>query len=162
MPGSIYRRRRTCPRSCSIGRTTAPCCRTFGCQQKAYLIAIAKKADIIATWRDAGLLETTSGRAINFKAIIHRLAEIQTQYDLRAIAYDRAFIKMFNAQCEELGVKLPLKEMGQGFTSHSVRPCNCSRPPCSINGSIMVVIQFCAGRCQQRRDHDGPERKPQA
>ena len=71
------------------------------------------------TWRDAGLLETTSGRAINFKAIIQRLAEIQAQYDLRAIAYDRAFIKMFTAQCEELGVKLPLKEMGQGFVSLS-------------------------------------------
>jgi phage terminase large subunit-like protein len=28
------------------------------------------------TWRDAGLLETTPGKAINFKAIIHRLAEI--------------------------------------------------------------------------------------
>ena len=70
-------------------------------------------------WRDAGLLETTSGRAINFKAIVRRLAEIQAQYDLRAIAYDRAFIKTFNAQCEDLGVKLPLKEMGQGYISLS-------------------------------------------
>jgi phage terminase large subunit-like protein len=31
-------------------------------------------------WHEAGLLETTPGRAINFRAIIRRLAEIQAQY----------------------------------------------------------------------------------
>jgi phage terminase large subunit-like protein len=71
------------------------------------------------TWRDAGLLETTAGRAINYKAIIGRLAEISAEYDLRAVAYDRAFIKTFNAQCEEEGVKLPLVEYGQGSISMS-------------------------------------------
>jgi phage terminase large subunit-like protein len=68
-------------------------------------------------WREAGLLETTVGRAINYTAIILRLAEIAAEYDLRAVAYDRAYIKTFNAQCEEQGVKLPLVEFGQGFIS---------------------------------------------
>jgi phage terminase large subunit-like protein len=68
-------------------------------------------------WRDAGLLETTPGAAINFKAIIHRLAEISAKYDLVCVGYDRAFIKSFNARCEEEGVRLPLKEIGQGFVS---------------------------------------------
>ena len=45
------------------------------------------------TWRDAGLLETTPGKAINFRAIIKRLAEIASAYDLVCVAYDRAFIK---------------------------------------------------------------------
>jgi len=70
-------------------------------------------------WRNAGLLETTPGKAINFKAIIHRLAEIRAKYDLVCVAYDRAFIKAFNARCEEEGVRLPLKEYGQGFVSMS-------------------------------------------
>jgi phage terminase large subunit-like protein len=70
-------------------------------------------------WRDRGLLETTPGRAINFKFIIKRLAEIRAQYDLRAVAYDRFGIKSFKTQCEEMGVKLPLVEMGQGFVSMS-------------------------------------------
>jgi phage terminase large subunit-like protein len=70
-------------------------------------------------WRDAGLLETTPGKAINFKAIIHRLAEIRARYDLVCVAYDRAFIKSFTARCEEDGVRLPLKEYGQGFVSMS-------------------------------------------
>jgi phage terminase large subunit-like protein len=71
------------------------------------------------TWRDAGLLETTPGKAINFKAIIRRLAEIDTEYDMKAVAYDRAFIKTFQAQCEEEGIKLPLVEYGQGYVSMS-------------------------------------------
>jgi phage terminase large subunit-like protein len=70
-------------------------------------------------WRDAGLLETTPGKAINFRAIIHRLAEISARYNLVCVAYDRAFIKSFTARCEEDGVRLPLKEYGQGFVSMS-------------------------------------------
>jgi phage terminase large subunit-like protein len=71
------------------------------------------------TWRDAGLLETTVGRAINFRAIIRRLAEINAQYQLVRVAYDRAFIKTFTAKCDEEGVRLPLEEYGQGFVSMS-------------------------------------------
>jgi phage terminase large subunit-like protein len=71
------------------------------------------------TWRGAGLLETTPGRAINFQAIIRRLAEIDAEYDLLCVAYDRAFIKTFRARCDELGVTLPLREFGQGFMSMS-------------------------------------------
>jgi len=71
------------------------------------------------TWRDAGLLETTPGRAINFGAIIKRLAEIVAEYELVCVAYDRAFIKTFTARCEEDGVTLPLKEWGQGYVSMS-------------------------------------------
>jgi phage terminase large subunit-like protein len=71
------------------------------------------------TWRDLNILETTAGRAINYKAIILRLAEIVAEYDLKAVAYDRAFIKTFAAQCAELGVILPLVEFGQGYISMS-------------------------------------------
>jgi phage terminase large subunit-like protein len=71
------------------------------------------------TWRDMGLLETTPGKAINFAAIIKRLAEINVEYDLVKVSYDRAYIKTFNAKCEEAGVRLPLQEFGQGFVSMS-------------------------------------------
>jgi phage terminase large subunit-like protein len=71
------------------------------------------------TWRNAELLRTTPGKAINFAAIIAQLAEINAEYDLVKVAYDRAFIKTFNAKCEEAGVRLPLEEYGQGFVSMS-------------------------------------------
>jgi phage terminase large subunit-like protein len=70
-------------------------------------------------WKQADLLETTPGKAINFKAIIRRLAEIKSQYDLKAVAYDRWGIKTFNQMCDEEGVKLPLAEFGQGYVSMS-------------------------------------------
>ena len=66
-------------------------------------------------WKEADLIETTPGKAINFRAIIHRLAEIAAQYDLKAVAYDRWGIKRFMMECEEEHVKLPLQEYGQGF-----------------------------------------------
>jgi phage terminase large subunit-like protein len=64
-------------------------------------------------------LETTPGAAINFRAIIHRVAELQAKFDVRQISYDRAFIKTFTVQCAEEGVTLPLKEFGQGYVSMS-------------------------------------------
>src|SRR6516165_1070715 len=70
-------------------------------------------------WRDAGLLETTPGKAINFRFLIRRLADIQARFGLRAVAYDRHFIKTFEMQCAEEGVRLPLKEFGQGYVSFS-------------------------------------------
>ena len=70
-------------------------------------------------WRELGLLETTPGKAINFKFIIRRLAEIRSKFGLRKLAYDRHFIKTFEMQCNELGVRLPLTEFGQGFVSMS-------------------------------------------
>ena len=71
------------------------------------------------TWLDRGLLETTPGKAINFRAIIRRLAEINAEYALERVAYDRAFIKTFKAQCDEEGIILPLEEFGQGYVSMS-------------------------------------------
>jgi phage terminase large subunit-like protein len=76
-----------------------------------------KEAGHYRTWRDAGLMETTPGKAINFKAIIKRLAEIKSQFDLKVVAYDRAFINTFKRMCDEEGVALPLQEFGQGYVS---------------------------------------------
>ena len=102
-------------------------------------------------WRDAGLLETTAGRAINFKAIIRRLAEINAEYDLRAVAYDRAFIKTFNAQCEEEGVQLPLKEFGQGYVSHGAGRAGAGGRRSRSAHPSRRHIRSCAGRLAMSR-----------
>jgi phage terminase large subunit-like protein len=68
-------------------------------------------------WREADLLETTPGAAINFKAIIKRLGEIAQQFELKQVAYDRAFIKTFKMRCDEEGADFPLMEYGQGYVS---------------------------------------------
>ena len=102
------------------------------------------------TWRDEGLLETTPGRAINFKAIIKRLAEIKTEYDLVCVAYDRAFIKTFNAKCEEDGVTLPLQDFGQGFVSMS--PAVQALEAAILDKRFTTAaIRSCAGRFRTSR-----------
>jgi phage terminase large subunit-like protein len=68
-------------------------------------------------WREQGLLETTPGAAINFSAIIHRLASISKEFDLKCVAYDRAFMGMFRGRCLEEGVEFPMAEFGQGYVS---------------------------------------------
>ena len=40
-------------------------------------------------WAREGLLEAPAGRAINRLAIIHRLAELASTFDIKGIAYDR-------------------------------------------------------------------------
>ena len=67
--------------------------RTSGCPEEGLLDRDRKEGGHYRAWRDRELLETTPGRAINFKFIIKRLAEIRTQYDLRTVAYDRFGIK---------------------------------------------------------------------
>jgi phage terminase large subunit-like protein len=91
----------------------------FWLPQEGLLDRDRKEGGHYRHWCEIGMLETTPGKAINFRAIIHRLAEIQAQFGLRSVGYDRAFIKTFTTQCEEEGVRLPLKEYGQGYVSMS-------------------------------------------
>ena len=66
-------------------------------------------------WRDAGFLETTEGRAVNKLIVAHRLAEIASQFDIRAIAYDRWRIEDLKIQLDNEGIDLNLLSFGQGF-----------------------------------------------
>lgn len=70
-------------------------------------------------WRDAGHLETTEGKAIDKLAIVRRLAEIQSQFDLQEIGYDRWRIEDLRKLCEDDGLDLPFVPFGQGFKDMS-------------------------------------------
>jgi phage terminase large subunit-like protein len=112
-------------------------------------------------WREAGMLETTPGKAINFKAIIKRLAEIQAQFGLKLLGYDRAFIKTFMAQCEEEGVRLPLKEYGQGYVSMSpaVQLLEAAVLDKRIHHGGHPILRWQMSNVAIERDHSG-NRKP--
>ncbi|MES2787633.1 MAG: terminase TerL endonuclease subunit [Pseudomonadota bacterium] len=67
-------------------------------------------------WRDAGHITALPGRAINKKAVLHRLSELCSQFDIREIAYDRWRIEDLKAMIDEEGLSLPpLSSFGQGF-----------------------------------------------
>lgn len=66
-------------------------------------------------WRDAGHLEALTGRAINKLAVIKRLADIASLYDLQEVGYDRWRIEDFKSMLDQEGISLPLVPFGQGF-----------------------------------------------
>ncbi|MDR3176219.1 MAG: phage terminase family protein, partial [Desulfovibrio sp.] len=66
-------------------------------------------------WSEAGLIELTPGRAVDYRYVVRRLAQIAADYDVRGIAYDRWRIKSFERILAEEGVSLPMAEAGQGF-----------------------------------------------
>ena len=84
------------------------------------------------TWRDAGLLETTPGKAINFKAIIKRLAEINARVRSRARAYDRAFYQHFHGEMRRGRREAAARGIRPRLCQHERRRCSCSRPRCWI------------------------------
>jgi phage terminase large subunit-like protein len=69
------------------------------------------------TWHKAGLLEAPEGRAINKLAIIHRLAEITSMFDVRGLAFDRWRLEDLQKLLSDEGIELALVAFGQGFKS---------------------------------------------
>ena len=150
MPGSICPRPPTCRALVLYWPHNGAVLPYFWLPEEGLLDRDRKEGGHYRTWRDEGLLETTPGRAINFKAIIQRLAEIKTEYDLVCVAYDRAFIKTFNAKCEEDGVTLPLQEFGQGFVSMS--PAVQALEAAILDKRFTTAaIRSCAGRFRTSR-----------
>ncbi len=69
------------------------------------------------TWHKQGFLEAPAGRAIDKGAIVHRLAEIASMYDVKAIAYDRWRLEDLKKLLSDEGIELPLVPFGQGYAS---------------------------------------------
>ncbi len=69
------------------------------------------------TWAKQGFIEPTPGKAIDKRYIAHRLAEIVSTYDVRAIAFDRHAIEDLTVILDGEGVAAPLEAYGQGFIS---------------------------------------------
>lgn len=69
-------------------------------------------------WREAGHMTALPGRAVNKLAVLHRLAEIVSLYDVQAIAYDEWRIADLMMLIEQEGLAMPqLVPFRQGFKS---------------------------------------------
>lgn len=69
-------------------------------------------------WRDAGHLYALPGKAINKLAVLHKLAEIVSLYDVQEIAYDEWRIADLLMLIEQEGLAMPkLIPFRQGFKS---------------------------------------------
>lgn len=71
-------------------------------------------------WKSAGYLETTPGRAVSRLAVLRRIAELQSIFDIQCLAFDRWRIEDLKQLAEDEGIPLPnMEPFGQGFKEMS-------------------------------------------
>lgn len=66
-------------------------------------------------WAKQGFLRTTPGASVDYEHVAADIAEILSDLDVQAIAFDRWRIDLLRKEFDRLGVELPLVEHGQGF-----------------------------------------------
>lgn len=73
------------------------------------------------TWRDQGHLEALPGKAVSKLAVIQRLVEITSKFELRALAFDRWRIEDLKMLMKQEGVDMEdiLVPFGQGYQDMS-------------------------------------------
>lgn len=70
-------------------------------------------------WARDGFLRTTPGPSIDYEAVVADLAEIVSDWNVEAVAFDRWRIDVFKKELDRAGLALPLVEHGQGFKDMS-------------------------------------------
>jgi phage terminase large subunit-like protein len=72
-------------------------------------------------WAEDGFLETTPGNSIGYDWVANKLSEINSEYNIVNINYDRYKIEELQRELDREGVTLPLEPLGQGYKDFS--PC---------------------------------------
>jgi phage terminase large subunit-like protein len=85
-------------------------------------------------WAKEGYLEAPAGRAVNKLAIIHRLAELASTYDIRGIAFDRWRLEDLQKLLSDEGITIPITPFGQGFKD--MGPAVDALETAILNGTI--------------------------
>lgn len=70
-------------------------------------------------WAASGWIDTTPGRATDRQAIVQRLAEIRSSYDVQAIAFDKWRYEDLQKLLSDEGIELPMVEFIPGFKSYA-------------------------------------------
>ena len=108
-------------------------------------------------WRDEGFLETVAGRAIDRTAIAMRLADIASNYDLQALAFDEWRFADLQKILDDEGIVLPLRKMRQGFKS--MNACVDALEVNVLNRSIRhdknPILTMCLGNAVVAMDAAG-------
>jgi len=66
-------------------------------------------------WEDEGYIQAPLGRAIDKDFIVHTIGELVTEFDIKAVAYDRWRIEDLKKQLSDEGINLNMVDWGQGF-----------------------------------------------
>ncbi|MGG2139916.1 terminase large subunit [Symbiopectobacterium sp. RP] len=66
-------------------------------------------------WARQGYLETTPTTSVEYDFVVLKIAELLSDFDVKAIAFDRWRIDVFKKEVDRIGLTLPLVEFGQGY-----------------------------------------------
>lgn len=110
------------------------------------------------SWKAAGHLETTPGRAISKLGVLRRLTELSNHFDLQSLAYDRWRIEDLKQLAEDEGIPLPdMVPFGQGYKDMS--PALEAFETALLNGQVVhdghPVLTWCAANAVTVSDDAG-------
>lgn len=86
-------------------------------------------------WVKQGFLQTTPSASIDYEFIAYALADIFSDIEINAIAYDRWRMDILKKEMERIGLDFPLSDWGQGFKDMS--PALDSLETKILNGNII-------------------------
>lgn len=66
-------------------------------------------------WHRQGFLSTTPGATVDYEFVAQEMAEILSELNVEAIAYDRWRIDLLRKELDRISADLPLVEWGQGY-----------------------------------------------
>lgn len=108
-------------------------------------------------WAAQGLLRTTPGATVDYEVVALDIADILSDLDVQAIAFDRWRIDLLKRELERIGLDLPLVPHGQGFKDMS--PALDTLEAELLNGRVNhgghPVLGMCAANATTTQDPSG-------
>lgn len=108
-------------------------------------------------WAAEGYLRTTPGASVDYEHVAADLAEILSDVDIQAVAFDRWRMDIFKKELDRLGLDLPLVPHGQGF--RDMAPALDALEAELLNGRIAhgnhPVLTMCAANAIAVKDPAG-------
>jgi phage terminase large subunit-like protein len=105
-------------------------------------------------WVRGGLIEAVPGEAIDYAWVAAELAHLAGAMPLTRVAYDRWRMEFLRKELAEIGVILPLVEMGQGFKdiSPAIEAFEELAATNRIRHGGHPVLRWCISNCVIARD----------
>jgi phage terminase large subunit-like protein len=108
-------------------------------------------------WASQGLIRTTPGASIDYETVARDMADILSDCDVSAIAFDRWRFDLLKKELDEIGMEFPLQPFGQGFKDMS--PALDALESALLNERLAhggnPVLTACAANSRVERDHAG-------
>ncbi|WP_315090931.1 terminase TerL endonuclease subunit [Aggregatibacter segnis] len=108
-------------------------------------------------WARQGFIRTTPGATVDYAYVVRDIAEILSDFDIAAIAFDRWRIDIFKREMELQGIDLPLVPFGQGFKdmSPAIDALESDLLNANLRHGMHPVLTMCAANAVIVKDPAG-------